>query len=87
MDGTSAEAQKLRTAFEANSLVSGWTPATEGEICLFHSTADDIVPVLNTQELKAFLESEGCTVTANISNNGTHKNAALQYALFLLGNL
>jgi hypothetical protein len=43
--------------------------------------------VLNTQELKAFLESEGCTVTANISNNGTHKNAALQYALFLLGNL
>ena len=87
MDGTSAEAQKLRTAFEANSLVSGWTPATKGEICLFHSTADDIVPVLNTQELKAFLESEGCTVTANISNNGTHKNAALQYALFLLGNL
>ena len=81
---TGDQAGKLLSALERNSLCSGWKPATGGSITLFHSTEDDIVPSVNTDNLKAWLESQGVSVTVKEGSYGSHVEAAMSYAMSLL---
>lgn len=83
LDSTSVISQKLLEALELNNLTTGWIP--KHRVQFFHSTADVVVPIINTQNaLKAFGECP--TDSAIIANMGTHNNAAMLFYQQVLQN-
>lgn len=62
MNPDSKVMQKLIPLFRKNSLVSGdWSPSKTDRMMLFHSTGDDVVPYLNLENMKSFLDEKGYT--------------------------
>lgn len=62
MDPESEVMQKLIPLFRKNSLVNGdWRPDRTDRMMLFHSTGDDVVPYLNLESMKSFLDETGYT--------------------------
>lgn len=56
-------AKKLLGAFEKDSILNGWTPATNESIYLYHHKNDETVTVETTNALKAFLIKNGLSVS------------------------
>ena len=56
LDKDSEITKKLVAAFKKDSILYGWTPATDESIYLYHHTNDETVPVGTTEVLEAFLK-------------------------------
>ena len=72
--------------FRSNSLTRGWVPRTEDRIFLFHSTGDDIVYSVCSDNLVSYLESQGIEVGSgkNVTyNKGYYFGHDVAAALFL----
>ena len=67
-DFDSELAKKFMAAFESDNLATGWTPHSDERITLVQSTADDCVPVENTEKLVAFLQANGLNIITTNSD-------------------
>jgi hypothetical protein len=62
---------KLKPAFEKDSILHDWTPAANESIYLYHHKNDETVPVATTEALKTFLNEKGIndsTLTVEIDD-------------------
>lgn len=77
LDSSNKQNIQFRNAMLLSSTTTGWTSKVLNPILIFHSTDDEVVPVLNANEMKAKLQSDGYTdanLTAVIKSMGTHSN-------------
>ena len=65
----------LHMALEENVLTNGWTP--DHPVCLFHSTADDVVPYLNSQRARASFGDEAKWFESAL--NGSHVGTGVEF--------
>lgn len=79
LNANDPQTAKLLTALRKNSLISGWNPSQKSPITLFHSTTDDVVPCLNTNNLLKSFISNGNYPNTYISDYGGHTKAALYF--------
>ena len=56
LDKDSEVSKKLMDEFKKDSILYGWTPATDESIYLYHHTNDETVPVATTEALEVFLK-------------------------------
>lgn len=89
-DTTSSLSHTMMAALDLDNLCNGWTPRGNEKIMLFHSSLDDIVPVVNTENMYNFLIEKGLP-SANIDKDieaigpagdtPAHKNAGTTFGL------
>ena len=75
LDFSNKQNIQFRKAMQLSSTTTGWTSKVLNPILIFHSTDDEVVPVLNANEMKAKLQSDGYTdanLTTVIKSMGTH---------------
>ena len=91
--GTGDAYDAVREVCESYSLTGGWTPSPDSFIVLFHSKADDTVPIDNLQPMIDFLESNGFVSGTSGPGHyypcseeyyGSHMGAVLYYVLVAL---
>ena len=85
-DENSAVFKAYSKVLAKNSLTGGWVPRTEDRIFLFHSTGDDIVYSVCSDNLVSYLESQGIEVGSgkNVTyNKGYYFGHDVAAALFL----
>lgn len=68
LDPDSEISRKFLKAMDSERLCRGWAPWLNENITLVHNKADDVVPVVNTENLLRFLEDHGLTVDARVEN-------------------
>ncbi|MBR5404361.1 MAG: hypothetical protein IK113_09105 [Bacteroidales bacterium] len=68
LDIDSDISKKFFQAMDRERLCRGWAPWLNEKISLVHNKADDVVPVVNTENLLRFLENHGLTVDARVEN-------------------
>lgn len=89
-DSTSSLSHSMMNALDLDNLCKGWTPRGDEKILLFHSSKDNTVPVVNTENMYSFLIGTGLTpdnIDLDIEDIGpagdtpAHKNAATTFGL------
>ena len=68
LDPDSEISRKFLKAMDSERLCRGWAPWLNENITLVHNKADDVVPVVNTENLLRFLENHGLTVDSRVEN-------------------
>jgi hypothetical protein len=58
-DTTSSLSRTMMAALDLDNLCKGWTPRGNEKIMLFHSSKDDFVPVVNTENMYNYLIGKG----------------------------
>ncbi len=95
-DTTSSLSHTMMAALDLDNLCKGWTPRGNEKILLFHSSMDDYVPVVNTENLYNFLIDKGLlpdNVDLDIQDIGpagdtpAHKNAGTTFGLTALAKM
>lgn len=76
MDERTPIGRRMLTYFKKNSLVGTWKPNPRTRLYLFHSRADEVVPVLCTDGMADFMEGEGVEVKTEYINDWPHTPAA-----------
>lgn len=84
--GESEEAKKYRALFEGYSVSKDWRKPS-GKVILFHSTQDDVVPILNSEILFDALQKVGADVKYVSGEYGAHTNAEADFARAIIDNL
>lgn len=77
--------QKFYTSALNNSLVEGWIP--KAPIFLAHGTADDIVPVVCSNNAYKTYKNKGCNVELKLVESKNHTEAALDFFTTTLFNI
>ena len=90
MDESTLLGRKMMNYYKKNSLVGTWKPNPDTHIYLFHSKADEVVPVLCTQRMADFLKRQGADVQTEYVDGWAHTPAApyffSQVALKIVGD-
>ena len=60
----------------SNSIIN-WKP--KSPIFLFHSTTDDMVPFINSKNLKESFDEQGVEFVFDFSDYGSHMEAAVEF--------
>ena len=68
--------RRLMTYFKKNSLTDTWKPNPRTRVYLFHSRADEVVPVLCTNDMADFMRDKGVEVKTEYINDWPHTPAA-----------
>ncbi len=76
MDERTPIGRKMKTLFKKNSLLGTWKPNPRTRVYLFHSRADEVVPVLCTRRMADFMADEGVDVQTEYLNDWPHTPAA-----------
>lgn len=76
MDERTPIGRKMKTLFKKNSLLGTWKPNPRTRVYLFHSRADEVVPVLCTRRMANFMADEGVEVKTEYLNDWPHTPAA-----------
>lgn len=90
MDESTPLGRKMMTYYQKNSLIDTWKPNPDTHIYLFHSRADEVVPVLCTERMERFLKRHGADVRTEYVDGWAHTPAApyffSQVALKIVGD-
>ena len=90
MDESTPLGRKMMTYYQKNSLIDTWKPNPDTHIYLFHSRADEVVPVLCTERMERFLKRQGADVQTEYVDGWAHTPAApyffSQVALKIVGD-
>lgn len=95
-DTTSSLSHTMMAALDLDNLCKGWTPRGDEKILLFHSSKDDYVPVVNTENMYNFLIGRGLSsdnIDLDIQDIGpagdtpAHKNAGTTFGLKALAKM
>ena len=90
MDESTLLGRKMMNYYKKNSLVGTWKPNPDTHIYLFHSKADEVVPVLCTKRMADFLKRQGADVQTEYVDGWAHTPAApyffSQVALKIVGD-
>ena len=76
MDERTPIGRKMKSLFKKNSLLGTWKPNPRTRVYLFHSRADEVVPVLCTRRMADFMSDEGVEVQTEYLNDWPHTPAA-----------
>ena len=95
-DTTSSLSHTMMAALDLDNLCKGWTPRGNEKIMLFHSSLDDYVPVVNTENMYSFLIEKGLpsdNIDLDIEEIGpsgdtpAHKKAATTFGFKALATM
>lgn len=95
-DTTSSLSHTMMAALDLDNLCKGWTPRGDEKILLFHSSKDDYVPVVNTENMYNYLIGKGLpsdNIDLDIEEIGpagdtpAHKNAGTTFGLKALAKM
>lgn len=95
-DSTSSLSNTMMAALDLDNLCKGWTPRGNEKIMLFHSSLDDYVPVVNTENMYSFLIENGLpsdNIDLDIEEIGpsgdtpAHKKAATTFGFKALATM
>lgn len=95
-DSTSSLSNTMMAALDLDNLCKGWTPRGNEKIMLFHSSLDDYVPVVNTENMYSFLIENGLpsdNIDLDIEEIGpsgdtpAHKKAATSFGFKALATM
>lgn len=76
LDKTSEKTSIIYKSMLKNSIIN-WRPIAS--IFLFHSTTDDMVPFINSENLKKSFEEQGVDFVYDFSDYGSHMVAAVEF--------
>lgn len=85
LDTTNIQSSTFRNTLRINSTTNGWVSKAQNPVILFHSTDDNIVPVLNAYEMKSKLEHDGydeTNLTTIIKSMGAHGKTGVYFDLY-----
>ena len=72
-------------AARKNELIGTWTPKAGEDICLFHSTEDDMVPFVNSALMGEALKSTDCRLEEVFGGFGDHIQGLAIFILSVSG--
>ena len=93
MDLNSENSQRLIAAFDHSNLCKGWTPRGDENLVLFHSSTDNTVPPVNTENLNQFLLQNGVQAELVINDFGStpesdaHTTGAIWFAILAVNRI
>jgi hypothetical protein len=80
-----AEMKSFQAAMKKNSLID-WIP--KAPIFLYHSSADDVVPQVNSiNAYNSFKKNSSATITTDFSDHGGHSNAGTAFYITVLNEV
>lgn len=85
LDKNDPTTAKFIEAARKNELIGTWTPKAGEDICLFHSTEDDMVPFVNSALMGEALESTDCRLEEVFGGFGDHIQGLAIFILSVSG--